>query len=625
MTARAAFLSALVVASLASCDGREAAPPGTADATGVSSAAAPEPSGGWFTDVTEPSGVDFVHVAGFTAERHLPETMGGGGALFDVENDGDLDLYLVQSGPLPIPETAPRPQDAPPNRLFLGDGRGRFEDATARSGAAAHTGYGQGVAVGDVDGDGLQDLYVTNFGPDALLRNAGDARFVDATREAGLGDPRWTVGATFFDADLDGDLDLYVTGYVAIDVLHPEWCGDRRDGWRSYCHPDRYPGLPDVFYLNDGRGHFEIANEKSGLADTAGKGLGALPVDYDQDGDLDLYVANDSVENRLWRNRGDATFEDATLESGTGVDVDGMTEAGMGLACGDVDGDLDVDLFVTNYDGESNTLYLGGKDGSFTDGTVRAGMEAASRLPVGFGTVMCDFDLDGDLDVAVANGHIIHNIQLYEDGKTWAQPPALFVNRGDGRFDLAQDELGALGARDEVGRALLAGDLDGDGDEDLVLVTCGGRARVLRNDAGDGRAALVVRDVPPHAAVRVLFDDGGERLLVAGPQPSYAGSSAPDVITGLLDRRVTSVRVVGDPRDLPPGSEFRSERRRTSRDPLGRAAVSRRGAPSRTSARVAGSDFPAARGRVRAARCVQSALRRSSRTTCCPTPETRSA
>jgi hypothetical protein len=521
-------LIASLAAGLAGCGDQQAT------SSPYQSSAQDEP--GWFSDVSAYARIDFVHDAGKTPEKHLPETMGAGAVLADLDGDDDLDLYFVQSGPLPIGTPL---ADGPGNRLYLNDGLGVFRDATAESGDAADTGYGMGVIAGDVDGDGDLDLYVTNLGPDRLLLNDGAARFTEATAAAGLGDPRWTGAATFFDADLDGDLDLYVAGYVQVDLDDPIWCGDRLPGHRSYCHPDAYVGLADRFWRNRGDGTFVEDTLGAGFGNVAepGKGLGVLATDFDGDGDLDLYVANDSVENTLWINRGDGTFEDATLISGTGVDAQGRTEAGMGLASGDVDGDLDLDLLVSNFDDESNTLYRNDGDGFFTDVTVRAGLEGPSRLPVGFGTVLADFDDDGDLDLAVANGHIIDNIELYHDGKTHAQQAQLFTNDGRGAFREATARSGDLGRRLLVGRGLYAGDLDGDGDLDLVLTQCNGPALILANQgdpegAGPGHRVAIV-GLPPGTAVLARTSGGTERRLEAANQTSYFGSSAPAAHIGL--------------------------------------------------------------------------------------------
>ncbi|MCZ6598573.1 MAG: VCBS repeat-containing protein [Planctomycetota bacterium] len=472
----------------------------------------------WFRDVTAKSGLDFVHEAGFTAEKHLPETMGAGAALIDVDADGDLDAYLVQGGPLPL---GPEPRAVPPNRLYLNDGAGRFTDHTEASGDAADGGYGMGVTAGDVDGDGKLDLFVTNFGADVLLLGDGAGGFTDGTAASGIRDDRWTGGAVLFDADADGDLDLYVSAYVLVDLEHPAWCGERRPGWRSTCHPDHFEGLQDRFWRNRGNGRFDDHTASAGMADSSGKGLGVVASDLDGDGDLDLYVANDSVENRFWRNAGDGTFVDDTLLTGTGVNRHGATEAGMGLAAGDVDGDGDFDLYVTNFDDESNTLYRNDGGDLFTDGTVPARLEVPSRLPVGFGAVMEDFDLDGDLDLAVANGHIIDNIHLYHDGKRWPQPAQLYVNRGRGVFDHEPDLAGDLGREPLVGRGLFSGDLDGDAVPDLLLTQCGGPALVLRNEARG--PALVVEGLPFGTRVEARTSDGRVLVRQYGGAPSYFG------------------------------------------------------------------------------------------------------
>jgi len=500
---------------------------------------APAAADAWFVEVGHERGLDFVHDAGRTPEKHLPETMGSGAAMADLDGDGDLDLYLVQGGPLPVPG-APAPASRPTNRLFLNDGSARFTDATATSGDGAQARYGMGVVAGDVEGDGDLDLYLTNFGPDVLLINDGHARFSDGTAAAGLGDDRWTTAATFIDADADGDLDLFVTGYVQVDVEHPLWCGDRKPGWRSYCHPDAYQGLPSRFWRNRGDGTFEEATVAAGLAtepDRPGKGLGAIAFDADDDGDLDLYQANDSVENRFWLNDGDGTFTDWTLASGTGVDGQGRTEAGMGLATGDVDGDLDLDLIKTNFDDESDTLYRNDGGALFTDVTVAAGLEAPTRLPVGWGVVLDDLDNDGDLDLVVTNGHIIDNIELYHDAKTWKQLCQTYVNDGTGRFTEATAQTGALGAELMVGRGLYSGDLDGDGDLDLLLTQNGGPARLyLNRGAPPGQAPggwVELVGLAPGTRVVATLSSGRRQVRDAGAQTSYLGCGASRVHLGL--------------------------------------------------------------------------------------------
>jgi hypothetical protein len=512
----------------------------------------------WFVDRTEAWNLHFVHDAGLTEEKPLPETMGAGAALFDFDGDLDLDLYLVQGGPMRLGAKKPGAfrdpaGELPVNRLYRNDGRG-FTDVTAASGAAADAGYGMGVCAGDVDGDGNVDLYVTNLGPDVLLLGDGRGGFEDGTAAAGIADERWTAGATFLDADADGDLDLYVTAYLEIDLDDPPYCGNREPGWRSVCHPDAFPGVGDRFWRNRGDGTFEDATEHAGLSDNLGKGLGVAPFDADGDGDLDLYVANDSTENRLWLNDGSGRFADGTLLSGTGVNGRGATEAGMGIATGDVDGDGRLDLFVTNFDDESNTLYVGEGEGLFRDRTAAAGLEAASRLPVGFGAVLADFDHDGDLDLAVANGHIVDNIHLYHDGKTHAQRTQLFENDGSGHFRELVEEGGDLTRGTWVGRGLYAGDLDGDGDLDLVLTQCGGPARLYENVRARTPGFRVLGP-PAGSRVEVRTKDGRVLVRESGPQVSYFGQSTAEVHLGVSADQIAAITVHGldgATRELPP-------------------------------------------------------------------------
>jgi hypothetical protein len=550
--------AAVAIMSLHACgdalsDAPQSAPrASTESALGVDPPPASETDPGgdprWFVDVTAAARLDFVHVAGLTPEKRLAETMGAGAVLADLDGDGDLDAYLVQSGPLPLFARDP----GLTNRLFVNDGTGRFRDATARSGAAADPSYGMGATAADVDLDGDLDLALTNLGADLLLLNDGSGAFIDDTARAGIGDPRWTGGATFFDADADGDPDLYVVAYVDAELADPPWCGRREPGWRSACHPDTYPGLADRFWLNLGDGRFTDATADAGLATEPGrhgKGLGVLAIDVDGDLDLDLYIANDSVENRLWLNRGDAHFDDGTLFSGTGVNDRGLTEAGMGLAAGDVDDDGDPDLFVTNFDNESNTLYRNDGAGLFVDVTSRAGLDASSRLPVGFGTVMADFDHDGLLDLAVTNGHIIDNIQLYHDGKRHAQQALLFAGRGAGQFEDVSSRAGDLTSSALVGRGLYGGDLDGDGDLDLLLTTCGAAARVYRNQGGPGgRSAgsgLVLEGLDAGSRVRLQLVSGRVLHRWAGGQPSYFGMGSPGLHVGLGDDALKRVEITG--------------------------------------------------------------------------------
>ena len=528
-------LLALVVATGCSDRGSEAPPTTTVPPEGEHRGATPT-----FVDATHRAGLRFVHDAGRTPDKHLPETMGHGVALADLDEDGDLDLYLVQGGPLVDREAR---ADLPTNATYLNDGKAGFTDHTAASGAAADPGYGMGVAAADVDDDGAVDLFVTNFGADRLVLGDGTGAFRDAPSGVAVSDPRWTTAAAFLDVELDGDLDLFVAAYVAVDLDDPEWCGRREEGWRTVCHPDRYRGLQDRFYRNRGDGSFVEATEEAGLADSWGKGLGAVASDLDGDGFPDLYVANDSVENRLWHNDGHGAFTDATLLSGTGVNGLGVTEAGMGVAAGDLDGDADFDLFVTNFDHESHTLYRNDGGLLFSDATAPAGIEAATRMPVGFGALANDVDDDGDLDLLVANGHIVDLVRLYHDGQTWAQHSQLFLNDGTGRFTDASRSCGDFGSEPVVGRGLAAGDLDGDGDLDLVRTECGGPTRVFLQE-GRRADALLVHGAPRGARLIARREDGTRIVREVGPAPSYLSQGSPVVHIGLGGSRVVELTLV---------------------------------------------------------------------------------
>lgn len=491
-----------------------------------------------FREITSATRIDFQHDAGKTPQKHLPETMGAGAGLGDFDQDGDLDLICIQSGALPIPGQQPSHPSAT-NRLFLNDGQAQFRDASANSGALTDPSYGMGIAIGDANGDSHLDVYLTALGPDRLLFNDGRARFHDATQASGIEEPRWTTGAVFFDPDADGDLDLFVTSYLAIDLAKPLWCGERREGWRSYCHPDAYPGLEDRYWKNLGDGRFEDATQAAGFSDPGGKGLCVAASDLDGDGRVDLYIANDSTENRLYHNVDGTRFEDLTLLSGTGVDRYGRTEASMGIAIGDVDEDLDLDLFVTGFDDESDTLYTNQGQFLFEDATQHTGLENPTRLPVGFGCVLESLRPSPTLDLAIVNGHIIDNIQLYHDGKTYAQPALVFQGLAQARFEAM--EGGAFTQSPWVGRGLLRGDLDGDHVPELILTQCDGPLKVFSTPAA-GSAAVCLRGLPYHTRVVAHLRDklnGSTRKILreSGPEPSYlcSGSSEVYLVLGGLE------------------------------------------------------------------------------------------
>jgi hypothetical protein len=425
-----------------------------------------------FHEVSQAWGLSFRHHHGGSGQLYMPETMGSGVALFDYDGDGDPDVFYVDSGAMPGYKG-----ETPRSVLLRNDGGGRFVDVTERSGLRV-AGYGMGATAGDVDGDGDPDLYVTAFGPDQLFRNNGDGTFTDVTAKAGLGDPLWSTAAAFADTDGDGDLDLYVADYVDFSFENNPVCGNQKLGLRSYCHPEVFHGQPDRFYRNRGDGTFEDATAAAGFPNDAGNGLGAIFGDFDKDGDQDLYVSNDMNPSFLYENRGNGTFQEIGLLSGTALSDQGQPEAGMGVDAGDVDGNGFPDLVKTHLDLQTNALYLNQGSMLFTDGRYVSKLAEPSMYKVGFGVLFADLDQDGDLDHAVANGHIIHNAELFGTGTTYKQRNQVFENIGKGVF-LEVKDSGVDVVRSS--RGLAAGDLDLDGDLDLVITNSDDRSEVYEN------------------------------------------------------------------------------------------------------------------------------------------------
>lgn len=435
-----------------------------------------------FTEVAAQSGLDFGHFSGRTGKRYILEITGSGVGLFDYDGDGDLDAYFVQGARLPGSPSEPSP---PGSRLYRNDGSGRFTDVTEEAGVG-HAGYGMGVAVGDVDGDGDLDLYVTGYGADVLYRNDGQGRFQDVTAEAGLGDPRWTTSAVFVDGDGDGDLDLYVAGYLDFSPERSPPCELR--GHPVHCGPDAYDGIPDRLYENDGHGRFRDVSAAMGIGQAGGKGLGVVAGDFDADGDQDIYVANDGTPNFLFinsRNEGRLGFREEGLYYGTAYGQDARALAGMGTDMGDFDDDGDLDIVVTNLDSQTNSVYRNDEGRAATESSTSVGLGASTLPWVGFGVRFFDYDLDGDLDLVVANGHVMDNVALVKEGASFEQPVMLFENSG-GHF--AEPCPGCLPKG--VGRGLATGDVDNDGDLDVLISNNDGAPFLLRNDIAAGRAAI---------------------------------------------------------------------------------------------------------------------------------------
>ena len=441
-------------------------------------------------DVTAEAGVNFKHTHGGVGERYYVETMGSGCAFFDYDNDGDLDIYLVNGAPLPGYSA----KETPTNMLYQNQGDGRFTDVTKQAGVG-DTGYGIGCAVADYNNDGLVDIFLTNFGSNVLYRNNGDGTFSDVTLAARVNDDNWSASAAFVDYDNDGDLDLYVVNYVNFTVENHIKCGQGSRGIRAYCHPNAYDGVADILYRNNGDGTFSDVTMKAGIYNPSGKGLGVVCGDIDNDGDQDIYVANDKTPNFLFRNNGDGTFSEMGLQSGVGYNEDGVSEAGMGVDLGDYDGDGYLDIFVTNFSNETNTLYQNQRSGFFRDMTYVSGLGVSSLLSLGFGTNFFDFDLDGDLDIYVTNGHVLDNVELFKDNITYAQPDQLFGNNGQGFFTDVSEKLGRDFQIAKVGRGAAFGDYDNDGDIDVLISNNNQTANLFRNDSGNHNNWLKIKTV----------------------------------------------------------------------------------------------------------------------------------
>jgi enediyne biosynthesis protein E4 len=496
-----------------------------------------------FTDITAEAGVHFRHINGAVGDYHLPETIGAGGAFLDYDNDGDLDLYLVNSG-----DWLNTPSENPTTSiLYRNNGDATFTDVTRSAGVGNAGNYGQGVVCGDFDNDGDVDIYVTNFGVNWLYRNNGDGTFADVTEKAGVGDPAWSSSATFFDYDRDGYLDLYVVNYLrySLDIPYRP-CG--AEGVRTYCHPSVFEGAPDRLYRNNGDGTFADVTDAAGVKDIGGlfhgKGLGVVAADLNNDTYPDLYVANDDTPNYLFYNNGDGTFSEIALIAGCAYSFDGVAQAGMGVDAGDYNGDGLLDIFITNLSYETNALYRNNGDGTFTDVIYEAGLGKESYLYVGFGAGFLDFDNDGHLDIFVANGHVIDNIEQTHDVLTYAQPNQLFHNTGDGKFTDISSESGGYFRQKRVSRGAVFGDYDNDGDTDIVVTQSNGAAVLLRNDGGSRQNWLRIKPVGTISnrdglGGRVTAWIGGKqkvREVRAGS--SYLSSNDPRLIFGLGEHSV---------------------------------------------------------------------------------------
>jgi hypothetical protein len=494
-----------------------------------------------FVDVAARAGIDFVHRNGAAGEFYYPELAHAGAAFLDIDNDGWLDVYLVQSGPLPRRPTT----DLNANRLYRNLGDGTFEDVTASAGVDDR-GYGIGAAVADFDRDGWVDLYITNLGANALYRNNGvgaDGRvtLTNVTESAGVGGSDYSSSAAFVDIDRDGDLDLYVCNYLQWSPRLETRCLGF-NGLRGYCSPGEYRPQPDSLYRNDGVGPdgrvtFTDVSVEAGMRSVAASGLGVVTADFDGDGWVDIYVANDQMPNHLWINGQDGTFREEALIRGAALNDLGLPEAGMGVAVEDWDDDGDWDLFVVHLTGETNTFYRN-QGGAFRDITDELGLGMVSRPFTGFGTALFDYDNDGWFDIFIANGKVSPGDDAEFD---YSEPNQLFRGRAPGGFVNVSSRAGRAVIQREVTRAAAFGDYDNDGDVDILLANNDGPARLLRNedDSGNhwlsvqlvGRTGQVDRDA--QGSIVTIAAGGRTRRRLVNPAYSYSASNDPRVHFGL--------------------------------------------------------------------------------------------
>jgi enediyne biosynthesis protein E4 len=441
-----------------------------------------------FTNIAQAAGLALTSLNGASGDKYLVETMGSGALFFDFDDDGWVDVLLVDGGSYADPAVAAKAR----HRLYRNQGNGTFRDISASSGLT-HPEYGMGACAGDVDNDGRIDVYLTNAGANALYKNMGGGVFTDITRTAGVGLTWWSTSCAFVDVDHDGDLDLFVANYLDAPKNINPFCGDPQRRVRAYCHPLNYKGMPSVLYRNDGAGRFTDVSADAGIAKYVGNGLGVAVGDYDDDGWPDVFVANDAVPNFLFHNQGNGRFTEVGLAAGVSVARDGKPRAGMGTEFADYNGDGRLDLVVTNHEFETHSLFRNDGRGLFTDATIDSGIGPPTLPYVGFGVAFVDVDNDAQLDLAIVNGHVIDNTAMFRAGSTHAQRKLLLRNTNGRRFVDVGRQAGAGFAQDGVGRTLIAADIDNDGDVDLLVTNNGGAPELLRNDGGHRLNAIEVR------------------------------------------------------------------------------------------------------------------------------------
>jgi hypothetical protein len=525
-------------------------------------AAGATPSPGFrLEDITAQAGISFRHNSGAFGAKYLPETLGPGCAFLDYDSDGWLDILLVNGA-----DWSGHKKQTSTLSLYRNNRNGTFTDVTRQAGLAIEM-YGMGVTVADYNNDGFPDIYITSVGQNRLFKNTGKGTFIDVTQAAGLGGrTACSTSALWFDYDRDGLLDLFVCNYVQWSPEHDVFCSvDGKN--KSYCTPEAFHGSTCWLFRNRGNGTFEDVTAKSGIFDTTSKSLGVAMLDYDHDGWPDLFVANDTQPNKLYRNRRDGTFEDVSVHAGVAFSEDGKARAGMGVDAADFDNAGVAGLAITNFDDEMIALYRPGRGGVYSDSALRSGIGQASRMRLGFGCAFLDADLDGHLDLVAVNGHIDETVRNISGNHGYAQPPHLFLNDGKGVFKDVAAQVGGGFALPKVARGLAYGDFDQDGDVDLLITTNQGPAYLYRNDVTNGNRAIRLRLQGTKsnrdgigATVRVTTPDGTQSRVVKTGS-SYLSQSELALTFGLGGRDKADRIVVEWPsgqvqefRDLKPGS-----------------------------------------------------------------------
>jgi hypothetical protein len=513
-----------------------------------SSQTKPRPSGPIeFTDVTAQAGIHFKHNSGAFGKKYLPETMGSGVCFLDYDNDGWQDILFVNSMDWPEHQTG---KSFP--ALYHNNRDGTFTDVTRAAGLAVEM-YGMGCAIGDYDNDGFPDIYITAVGTNHLFHNLRNGKFGDVTARAGVSDPGFSTSAVWFDYDNDGKLDLFVSRYVEWSIEKDQYCS--LDGKKkSYCTPQAYQGQSSTLFHNKGNGTFENVTKSAGLYDPTSKSLGIALLDYDNDGWLDLFVANDTEPNKLYRNNHDGTFTDVAVLAGVALSDTGRARAGMGVDGADYDSSGWQGLIIGNFTNESMSLYHNDGSGLFTDEAAVSGIGQMSIQSLTFGCFFFDYDLDGLLDIFAANGHVSDDISVVQPNVKYAQRPSVFRNRGNKKFEDAAGQLGRALQKEVVGRGAAYGDFDNDGDLDLVITANNGPARLLRNDNGNQNDVLRVKTVGTRsnrdgigAKVTVKSSKGARQTQMVKSGSSYLSQSEMPLTFGLgkpEENRTVTIEIV---------------------------------------------------------------------------------